>query len=82
MRILFLNLPYDFSILARRSRCFARKLDTLYTVMDVFVEAYNRFGMAEHRYRAKSLLPSSIFFRRAFGHSLLPYWLAFMRAAC
>ena len=38
-------------ILARRSRCFARKLDTLYAVMDVFVEAYNRFGLAKHRYR-------------------------------
>ena len=38
-------------ILARRSRCFARKPDTLYAVMDVFVEAYNRFGLAKHRYR-------------------------------
>ena len=38
-------------ILARRSRCFARKLDTLYAVMDGFVEAYNRVGLAKHRYR-------------------------------
>lgn len=38
-------------ILARRSRCFARKLDTLYAVIDVFADAYNRFGIAKHRYR-------------------------------
>lgn len=38
-------------ILARRSRCFARKLDTLYAVIDVFADAYNRFGAAKYRYR-------------------------------
>ena len=40
-------------MLARRSRCFARKLETLYAVVAVFVDAYNRFGMAKYKYRIK-----------------------------
>ena len=36
---------------ARRSRCFARRLDTLYAVVKVFALAYNRFGVAKHKYR-------------------------------
>ena len=39
-------------ILARRSRCFARSLETLYAVVAVFVVAYNAFGMAKMRWRA------------------------------
>ena len=45
------DLRHYIPILARRSRCFARKLETLQTVIVVFVEAYNRFGVAKHRYR-------------------------------
>ena len=45
------DLRHYIPILARRSRCFARSLETLQAVMDVFVEAYNRFGRAKHRYR-------------------------------
>jgi IS1 family transposase len=39
-------------VLARRSRCFARKLETLYAVVAVFVEAYNKFGEAKARWHA------------------------------
>jgi IS1 family transposase len=39
-------------ILARRSRCFPRKLETLHAVVGVFAEAYNRFGLAKMKYRA------------------------------
>jgi hypothetical protein len=39
-------------ILARRSRCFARTLDTLYAVVAVFVDAYNAFGAAKSCWRA------------------------------
>jgi IS1 family transposase len=39
-------------ILARRSRCFARKLETLRAVLEVFVDAYNKFGAAKMRWRA------------------------------
>jgi len=39
-------------ILARRSRCFARSLETLYAVVAVFVDAYNAFGEAKMRWRA------------------------------
>ena len=39
-------------ILARRSRCFARKLETLHAVVAVFVDAYNAFGAAKTRWRA------------------------------
>ena len=33
--------------------CFARKLETLYAVVAVFVDAYNRFGMEKYKYRIK-----------------------------
>jgi len=45
------DLRHYIPILARRSRCFARKLETLFVVVEVFVNAYNRFGMAKHKYR-------------------------------
>ena len=38
-------------VLARRSRCFCRKLETLRAVIEVFVDAYNRFGMAKMNFR-------------------------------
>ena len=39
-------------LLVRRSRCFARKLETLYSVVSVFVDAYNAFGSAKMRWHA------------------------------
>lgn len=45
------DLRHNIPILARRSRCFARRLDTLQAVMQVFVGAYNDFGKAKHLYR-------------------------------
>lgn len=45
------DLRHYIPILARRSRCFARRLETLQAVMDVFVDAYNLFGRAKHRFR-------------------------------
>ena len=38
-------------VLARRSRCFCRSLQTLQAVVEVFVDAYNAFGQAKLRYR-------------------------------
>ena len=46
------DLRHYLPILARCSRCFARKLETLQAVLSVFVEAYNRFGAAKLKYRA------------------------------
>ena len=45
------DLCHYIPILARKSRCFARKLETLYSVISVFVEAYNKFGLTKYRYR-------------------------------
>ena len=45
------DLRHYIPILARRSRCFARKLETLRAVLEVFVDAYNRFGQAKYKYR-------------------------------
>ena len=45
------ELRHYIPILARRSRCFARRLETLRAVLEVFVDAYNRFGQAKHKYR-------------------------------
>ncbi len=40
-------------VLARRSRCFPRSLETLKAVVAVFVDAYNQFGLAKFKYRQK-----------------------------
>ena len=45
------DLRHFIPLLRRRSRCFARSLETLTAVISVFVEAYNSFGLAKHRYR-------------------------------
>ena len=37
--------------LARKSKCFYRKTDTLIAVLDVFVDPYNKFGEAKLKYR-------------------------------
>jgi hypothetical protein len=36
---------------ARRSRCFNRRIDTLFAVIKVFVFAYNRFGEYKAKYQ-------------------------------
>ena len=57
------DLRHYIPILARRSRCFARTVETLYAVVDVFVEAYNKFGKAKMRYRTlheKGEIPFSV----------------------
>ncbi len=51
------DLRHYIPTLARRSRCFPRKLENLQAVLAVFVRAYNRFGVHKHRYR--SLRPSA-----------------------
>ena len=45
------DLRHYIPVLARRSRCFARRLDTLKSVIEVFVDAYNRFGVAKMNFR-------------------------------
>jgi IS1 family transposase len=45
------DLRHYIPVLARRSRCFARRLDTHKAVVDDFVDAYNQFGLAKHKYR-------------------------------
>jgi hypothetical protein len=47
------DLRHYIPILARRSRCFPRKLETLRAVLEVFVEAYNRFGTAKMKFRER-----------------------------
>jgi IS1 family transposase len=45
------DLRHYIPLLARRSRCFARTLETLKAVVEVFVDAYNRFSEAKHKFR-------------------------------
>jgi IS1 family transposase len=45
------DLRHYIPILRRRSRCFPRKLETLQAVLEVFADAYNRFGMAKMNFR-------------------------------
>lgn len=46
------DLRHYIPTLARRSRCFPRKLENLQAVLAVFVQAYNRFGLQKDRYRS------------------------------
>jgi len=60
------DLRHYIPILARRSRCFPRKLETLRAVVEVFVDAYNRFGVAKMKFRKNRTqksreLPFSVF---------------------
>lgn len=57
------DLRHHIPTLARRSRCFARKLENLKAAISVFVHAYNKFGLAKHHYRLthkKKEVPFSI----------------------
>jgi IS1 family transposase len=47
------DLRHYIPVLARRSRCFCRTLETLKAVLAVFVNAYNRFGAAKMAYRVR-----------------------------
>lgn len=57
------DLRHYIPTLARRSRCFARKLENLKEAISVFVHAYNKFGLAKYHYRLihkKKKVPFSI----------------------
>ncbi|MCM1473293.1 MAG: hypothetical protein NC040_04500, partial [Muribaculaceae bacterium] len=45
------DLWHYIPVLARRSRCFSRSLETLKAVVAVFVDAYNQFGFAKFKYQ-------------------------------
>ena len=49
------DLRHYIPVLRRRSRCFPRKIDTLYAVLSVFVEAYNAFGFAKMKFRQNQI---------------------------
>lgn len=68
------DLRHYILTLARRSRCFARKLENLRAAISVFVHAYNKFGLAKYHYRLthkkrKCLFLLLILFNCPFGHS-------------
>lgn len=46
------DLRHYIPLLKRRSRCFARTLETLQAVVELFVDAYNRFGQAKFNHRS------------------------------
>ena len=46
------DLRHYIPTLARKSRCFPRKLENLQAVLTVFVHAYNRFGRHKDSYRS------------------------------
>lgn len=57
------DLRHYIPTLARKSRCFPRKLDNLKAAVNLFVYAYNKFGLAKYKYRLKykkANLPFSI----------------------
>jgi IS1 family transposase len=52
------DLRHHIPVLARRSRCFCRSLETLEAVLAVFVEAYNKFGAAKAKHRVPTVRKS------------------------
>jgi IS1 family transposase len=48
------DLRYYIPVLARKSRCFCRKIETLEAVLAVFIDAYNRFGEARQKHRVRT----------------------------
>lgn len=57
------DLRHYIPTLARRSRTFARSLETMHAVLEVFVDAYNAFGAEKVRFReryGKKELPFSV----------------------
>ena len=58
------DLRHYIPTLARRSRCFPRKLDNLQVVLDVFVKAFNSFASHKEFYRSilsGATMPFSLF---------------------
>ena len=58
------DLRHYIPTLARRSRCFPRKLENLQAFLAVFVCAYNRFGLQKDLYRSRHpgrIVPFSLF---------------------
>jgi hypothetical protein len=49
------DLRHYIPVLARRSRCFCRRLETLQAVIEVFVDAYNKFGEAKMKCRKSTI---------------------------
>ena len=49
------DLRHYIPVLARRSRCFCRRLETLQAVVEVFVDAYNKFGEAKLKHRVPTV---------------------------
>ena len=47
------DLRHYIPVLARRSRCFPRSIETLKAVVEIFVDAYNQFSLKKFRYRQK-----------------------------
>lgn len=45
------DLRHYILVFVRKSRCFARKFETLYPVIAILVDAYNRFGMVKLKYQ-------------------------------
>jgi len=45
------GLRHYIPVLARKSRCFCRKIEMLNAVISVFVNAYNKFGEAKLKHR-------------------------------
>ena len=47
------DLRHYIAGLSRKSRCFFRRIDTLTSVLIIFVHAYNKFGEAKRQYRLR-----------------------------
>ena len=69
------DIRHYIPVLARRSRCFCRKIETLDAVLSVFIEAYNRFGAAKLKYRVPSQHKAPIYTKRLHKYRDLPFAL-------
>ena len=67
------DLRHYIPVLARRSRCFCRKPETLQAVIEIFVDAYNKFGEAKMKYRKPTVHKSENTGKHLHNHRDLPF---------
>jgi IS1 family transposase len=67
------DLRHYIPVLARKSRCFCRSLETLEAVLAVFVNAYNKFGEAKLMYRVPTIHKSPNSSKRLHKYRDVPF---------
>ena len=69
------DVRHYIPIFARRSRCFARKIENAEAIVAVFVDAYNKYGEAKLKYRVPTVHRSPKASKHLHKYQELPFSL-------